>query len=77
MALITHREREREENGLQGVISVIKLDIAPVVRVDIKAELWTGGLSSAFSSSHWVTCSQGGSLPGRGTLAGLEMFPKL
>ena len=39
MALITHRERGREENGLKEVISVIKQEIPPVIQMAIRAKL--------------------------------------
>lgn len=39
MALITHRERGREENGLKEVISVNKQEIPPVMPVATEATL--------------------------------------
>ena len=39
MALITHRERGSEENGLKEVISVNKQEIPPVTPVATEATL--------------------------------------
>lgn len=39
VALISHRERRREENGFKKGIPVIKQEILPVIYVEIKAKL--------------------------------------
>ena len=50
MALITHRERGSEENGLKEVISVNKQEIPPVTPVATEATLWASGPPPAASS---------------------------
>ena len=60
----SEEKRKRKENGLKKDIPVNKQEIPPVMYVEIKAKLWTSGLSSA-SSSHFDTCFQGCYLAGQ------------